>query len=145
MKKKKLFLIAQSVLCVALTAMLAAAALGLYREGLALKAADPLSWIYTREKVIAAMTPMLPLLMLSLAVTLVGLFLGLRDGNADKSAGVRAEAGRGEEQTRGSLKALRTALLILALALIAAGIFNGSARDVFGKAVKICTECVGLG
>ena len=37
------------------------------------------------------------------------------------------------------------ALLVLAVALIAAGVFNGSARDVFGKAVKICTECVGLG
>ena len=29
--------------------------------------------------------------------------------------------------------------------LLAAGLFNGSAGDVFGKAVKICTECVGLG
>jgi hypothetical protein len=36
-------------------------------------------------------------------------------------------------------------LLIAAIALIAAGVFNGSARDVFGKAVKICTECIGLG
>ena len=31
------------------------------------------------------------------------------------------------------------------LLLIAAGMRNGSAKDVFGKAVKICTECVGLG
>ena len=29
--------------------------------------------------------------------------------------------------------------------LLVLGVFNGSARDVFGKAVKICTECVGLG
>ena len=36
-------------------------------------------------------------------------------------------------------------LLIASIALIAAGVFNGSARDVFGKAVKICTECIGLG
>ena len=40
---------------------------------------------------------------------------------------------------------LRAALLVLAVVLIVAGVFNGSARDVFGKAVKICTECVGLG
>ena len=40
---------------------------------------------------------------------------------------------------------LRGALLILALVLIAAGVQNGSAMDVFGKAIKICTECVGLG
>ena len=36
-------------------------------------------------------------------------------------------------------------LLIAAILLIAAGLFNGSARDVFSKAVRICTECVGLG
>ncbi|MBO6014844.1 MAG: thioredoxin [Oscillospiraceae bacterium] len=40
---------------------------------------------------------------------------------------------------------MRTILLIAAIVLIGAGIFNGSARDVFGKAIKICTECVGLG
>ena len=44
-----------------------------------------------------------------------------------------------------NVRLLRAALLILALVLIIAGVFNGSARDVFGKAVKICTECVGLG
>ena len=38
-----------------------------------------------------------------------------------------------------------TALLILSVVLIAAGVSNGSAKDVFGKAIKICTECVGLG
>ena len=32
-----------------------------------------------------------------------------------------------------------------ALALLAAGAVNGGARDVLGKAVKICTECIGLG
>ena len=35
--------------------------------------------------------------------------------------------------------------VVAAALLLAAGLFNGSARDVFGKAVKICTECVGLG
>ena len=35
--------------------------------------------------------------------------------------------------------------LMLAVMMIVAGTFNGSARDVFGKAVKICTECIGLG
>ena len=48
--KKKLLLILQSVLCIVLTVMIAAAAIGIYRDGLALKAADPLSWIFTREK-----------------------------------------------------------------------------------------------
>ncbi|MBO6039679.1 MAG: thioredoxin [Oscillospiraceae bacterium] len=40
---------------------------------------------------------------------------------------------------------VRTVLLIAAIVLIIAGLFNGSARDVFSKAVRICTECVGLG
>ena len=41
--------------------------------------------------------------------------------------------------------ALLAVVLALAVVLIITGVFNGSARDVFGKAVKICTECVGLG
>ena len=52
----------------------------------------------------------------------------------------------------GGLGAALTVMLLMAnipghfaVALIVAGVFNGSARDVFGKAVKICTECVGLG
>ncbi len=40
---------------------------------------------------------------------------------------------------------MRRLLLIAAAGLILAGIFNGSAQDVFNKAVRICTECVGLG
>lgn len=35
--------------------------------------------------------------------------------------------------------------LAIAVALIVWGCFNGSARDVFVRAVNICTECVGLG
>ena len=40
---------------------------------------------------------------------------------------------------------LRALLLLLALGLIAAGIANGGARDVLVKAIKICSECIGLG
>ena len=36
-------------------------------------------------------------------------------------------------------------LLIAAIVLILAGVFNGSAMDVLYKAITICTECVGLG
>lgn len=257
MNKTRIFLIIQSVLCILLAVMLAAAAIGIYREGLVLKAADPLSWIYTREKVAAALRPILPLLVLSLAVTAVGLFLGFRDENGEKlikdteclrdltvgrvaeeSAEMKAERSRqkrllcggwivfalcmipvllyitngdhfpngdlepvflalaghvfpwvamglaalmistvfqeksmhreieaakvqikaekasgAQPETRkeekkslaGRIPLLRTVLLVLAVVLIIAGVFNGSARDVFGKAVKICTECIGLG
>ena len=40
---------------------------------------------------------------------------------------------------------LRLALLLLAAALIALGVWNGGARDVLIKATNICTECIGLG
>ena len=40
---------------------------------------------------------------------------------------------------------LRAVLLAAAVCLIAAGVSNGGAQDVFVKAVRICTECIGLG
>ncbi len=163
MKRTKLLLLLQSLLCVALAVLLAAAVIGVCREGLALKAADPLSWIFTREKLAAALRPILPLLVMSLVVTVAGLVFGIRgdSGNrpaqekrprrtseavkaqswAEKEVGIRGKATRAPQKMR----ILRIALLALAVCLIIAGVFNGSARDVFGKAVKICSECVGLG
>ena len=280
MNQKKLLLTAQSALCVLLAIMLAASAIGIFREGLLLKAADPLSPIYTREKVLAALVPVLPVMLLSLAVTAAGLLRGVRDeagcgpvqdteilrdltvsrvaaptadmlaerarqkklffggwalfglcmvpvllylangdhfpagdlesmffslllhvlpwtamglaalmvstllqeqsmrreteaaraallkekaagagpaANAEPGAGTKSEAGAkpaesarpGEHwktaASRGHVQALRALLLALAVGLIAAGALNGSAMDVFGKAVNICTECIGLG
>ena len=43
------------------------------------------------------------------------------------------------------LKTARFAILAVALVFIVVGIFNGSANDVLTKAIKICTECIGLG
>lgn len=57
-------------------------------------------------------------------------------GNAPESAP--------KEQGRG-LAAARAAILLLALALIVWGVFNGSMDDVLKKAIAICTECIGLG
>ena len=42
-------------------------------------------------------------------------------------------------------KALWAALLGAAVLLILLGVLNGGAQDVLTKAVKICSECVGLG
>ena len=143
MKKHALILLLTAVL-------LAAAAIGICGEGLALKEADPLSWIFTREKAAAALRPVLPLLVLGLLMTVVGLFLGIRDENGEKPIkGPEAlrdpAAGRAASESAGKIRLLRAVLLVLAVALIIAGVLNGSARDVFGKAVKICSECVGLG
>ncbi len=40
---------------------------------------------------------------------------------------------------------IRTAVLVLALALIIAGIFNEGWSDVLNKAIRICQECIGMG
>lgn len=40
---------------------------------------------------------------------------------------------------------VQTVLLITAAILIVFGIFNGGMQDVLQKAIKICTECIGLG
>ena len=40
---------------------------------------------------------------------------------------------------------LRLVLLTLAVVFIIAGILNGSMTAVINKAIRICTECVGLG
>ena len=42
-------------------------------------------------------------------------------------------------------RALWAALLAAALLLIVLGVLNGGARDVLAKAVRICSECIGLG
>ncbi|MBO5206441.1 MAG: hypothetical protein J6C09_02530 [Clostridia bacterium] len=39
----------------------------------------------------------------------------------------------------------RLTVIALALVLIGVGILNGGMADVLGKAVRICTECIGLG
>ncbi|MBQ3015424.1 MAG: hypothetical protein IJD79_01440 [Clostridia bacterium] len=39
----------------------------------------------------------------------------------------------------------RVSIITVAVAFIVLGIFNGGMSDVLGKAVRICTECIGLG
>ena len=42
-------------------------------------------------------------------------------------------------------QALWAALFVAAAVLIVLGVLNGGAQDVLAKAVKICSECIGLG
>lgn len=42
-------------------------------------------------------------------------------------------------------KIIWAVLVAVAIVLIVFGVINGGARDVFAKAVKICSECIGLG
>ena len=43
------------------------------------------------------------------------------------------------------IPAIKLSVLGFALVLIILGIFNGGMKDVVEKAIKICTECIGLG
>ena len=46
---------------------------------------------------------------------------------------------------RGVRLMLRVILAIAAITFILLGVWNGGAADVLGKAIRICTECIGLG
>lgn len=254
MKKSKAYLIIQTVVCIALVALMAVSALSIYREGSARKAVNPLESIYTPDIVAGKFAPIAPLFFAALGLLVAGLVLDAKDEDAQKpvndaalardltvrricqpSDAMRQEAAaqrrldwigwgafalcmipialflinpdhfpgddpevmfyglirvflpwaavglgalavtavlkeksilRQTEAAKAQLKAerdagmappappvakpkqpnaLRAALLVAAVALIIAGIFNGSARDVLYKAITICTECVGLG
>lgn len=41
--------------------------------------------------------------------------------------------------------AVQTALLIAGVAMLCFGAWRGEAEIVFGKAIKLCLECVGIG
>ena len=47
--------------------------------------------------------------------------------------------------TKLAVRMLRILLLASAAAMIIIGVLNGGMRDVFVKAVNICSECIGLG
>lgn len=52
---------------------------------------------------------------------------------------------RAPEKTAKSKTAQRTVIFAFSILLIVLGIMNGGLKDVFIKAVNICTECIGLG
>ena len=73
MVKNKIFLWVQTALCVLIAVLLASSAVRIFIDGSAYQAAGhPSEWIYTREKVTAALMPILPLFLLSFAMTVAG-------------------------------------------------------------------------
>ena len=142
MNRKKVFLIIQSALWILLAVLLIAAVIGIYREGVAVKAEDALAWIFSREKIAESFRLIRPLFYITAGVSVIGLILGVKDEEGLKPV----KGGKIQNPAPGSwIKTLRVILLIAAVCLLAAGCFNGSAKDVLGKAVNVCTECIGLG
>lgn len=153
MSRQKIFLIVQAVLCALTAGLLAAGALSLYADGAAKQAAGDLFYpAFTREKAGAWLLSILPLFLCSFGLTAAGLILGIRDENAEKL--LEAERlprdfsrllEKAARQADGKTLILRTAVLLISLLLIAAGILNGGLEDVLAKGISICTECIGLG
>ena len=140
MKKARLFLFIQSLLCVLLAAVLISAAIGICIEGSAALAGNPSAAIFTREIAAERLRTVAPLFCAFAVLTAAGLILGIKDDNSlTRAADVKTQ-----NSVRGG-KTVRAALLAAAAVLIVAGILNGSAGDVLDKAVKICAECIGLG
>lgn len=57
----------------------------------------------------------------------------------------RVEKDEENEAKFPTLLVVRISVLVLAVVFIILGIFNGGMEDVVQKAIKICTECIGLG
>ena len=154
MERKKIFLVTQSLLCALVAGLLAGIALYLYFDGAAKQAGgDLFEYIFTREKAGNALLLVLPVFTVSLGLTVAGLVLGIRDENADnpvrdphllRDTGSLRNRAVHQKAAPGTVY-LRIAVLVLAAALIIAGILNGGLEDVLAKGAAICTECIGLG
>ena len=144
MTKRKLYLILQAVVCIALAVWLSLGAAAIYGEGTARKAEHPTESIYTPENVAELFAQMAPLLVPGAVLLIAGLVLGVKDENAEKP--VKAVAVQPMVLPKSKRTGVFQVLLIVAAAgFILAGILNGSALDVLYKAIMICSECVGLG
>lgn len=64
---------------------------------------------------------------------------------AEKKCGGIAPAAKAQKDTAKTTLTVRCALCAIAVVFIMLGIFNGGIQDVLGKAIAICTECIGLG
>lgn len=108
------------------------------------------------DDVIAAMTVVLPSVVVGLAawvaVTLLHHASYAREAVLAKQAVQTAPAvPKKEKTTEDSTRAdkvvwiLRGVVLLMAVVFVVLGIANGGMTDVLEKAIKICTECIGLG
>ncbi len=168
MAKNKIFLWIQTALCVLIAVLLASSAVRIFIDSSAYQAAGhPSEWIYTREKAAAALMPILPLFLLSFAMTVYGLVKGIKDEEADKPvqdvertrdlvcarvaqpseemAKAAAPLYNTSPETAHRRVIIRRVLLVAAVIFVVLGVQNGSMKDVIVKAIRICTECVGIG
>lgn len=159
MNRKRCYLIVQSVLILALAALLSFFTIKLYQEGTARKSENVLEAVFRPGDVAGKLTAAAPLAFILIGTSAAGLLLDIKDDKAERpvkdaeairklTAGTAPKPGVPAEKTmkkERSLFPLQMAVLAAALFFIIAGVMNRSASDVFVKAAKICTECIGLG
>ena len=141
--------ILQIVLYISYVVFMCLQALCIYGTGKAEKASNPKAQIYTREIAADALLKGLPLLAAAVAVTVIITAIERKTKNKSLNT-VRKTIGNNQkikiQNTEPKYTSvIRVVILILAVGLIALGIFNGSARAVLSKAITICSECIGLG
>jgi len=147
MNRNKALLYIQSVLSIVIAVMLITATLSIYREGLSLRADDPMAVIYTVDGIIERLRPVIPVFIAVVIVTVINAFLGVNDDRADRAVlNIDIKPNTATAATHEKhLHNLRLLILLISIVCIVIGIFNGSMMDVFVKASRICTECIGLG
>lgn len=142
-ERYKLFL---AWLTLAAAAALVWQCISLYVAGTA-PANNPAPGVYTEpifspENVGSKLHAIAPLLWGYVAAVLLGLLLRPFPVPEEKTHPARS---RMIPPPQNPSAAVRVALLCAAVLLIGFGIMNGGMRDVFIKAINICTECIGLG
>ena len=120
MTKGKIYLVLQSIVCILLAALLALAAVSVFREGSARKAANPLENVYTPAAAAAAFAPIAPLFFAS---------LGLRDAEISRNlAAARltapSETMKKERQTQKHLTVIGWGLFALCMVPVAVYLTN---------------------
>ncbi len=146
MTKRKVIIAAETAIIVLLAVLLISSAILLYFDGIALKAEDPMADIYTalaiKEKVLFIVPVLIGAVILCIAAASMRI-KGMYSGRNIPDI----EVGDNASRSINDGKAARIRLLVFGIAVICiiAGFFNGSLWDVFVKASRICTECIGLG
>ncbi len=152
MTRKNAFMWIEAGLCILLVLILSLGAIGIYHEGLARKAEDPLTQIYTVEAVVKAIVPAIPVLILAIIMAIAAFIAGKKDEKAsvvEKSGVFKRKKNSTDSYVLPALsqkgKLLRRILLAIAVICLLAGVWNGSMTDVWNKARMICMECIGMG
>ncbi len=147
MNRNIVLLFIQSILCIVIAVMLITAAISIYREGVMLRADNPMANIYTVDGIVKRLMPVIPVFITAVIITVINTVLGIKDELADRAViniDIKPNTITDNFNDR-KLRNLRLAILAFSLVCIVIGILNGSMMDVFVKASRICTECIGLG